>query len=83
MQDYGYNFTNSRRRSNSSSHGHAIGDFKTKFEAVETEPVFEEQVHGAPTDTDEVDDTLDLHKEETADSTSGASVEEEEPAKKM
>ena len=83
MQDYGYNFTNTRRRSNSSSHGHAIGDFKTKFEAADPEPVFEEQLHGAPAETDDVDDHPELHKEETGGSTSGGSVEEEEHAKKV
>ena len=83
MQDYGYNFTNARRRSNSSSHGHAIGDFKTKFEAVDPEPVFEEQLHGASTEVDDVDDHTELHKEETAESTSGGSVEDEEHAKKV
>ncbi|GKZ52053.1 hypothetical protein AbraIFM66951_010161, partial [Aspergillus brasiliensis] len=44
VHDYGYNFTNIRRHSNSSAQG--IADFKTKFEAVEPEPVFEENVHG-------------------------------------
>ncbi|GKZ83757.1 hypothetical protein AnigIFM56816_008853 [Aspergillus niger] len=44
VHDYGYNFTNTRRHSNSSAQG--IADFKTKFEAVEPEPVFEENVHG-------------------------------------
>ncbi|KAI9877865.1 MAG: hypothetical protein M1830_002606 [Pleopsidium flavum] len=82
MQDYGYKFTNARRRSNSSSHGHAIGDFKTKFEAVDPEPVFEEQLHGASTETEDGEDQLSLHKEETTGSTSGGSVEEEEHAKK-
>jgi hypothetical protein len=42
VQDYDYNFTNARRRSNSSNHG--LSDFKTKFETVEAEPVFEEEV---------------------------------------
>lgn len=46
MQDYGYTFTNARRRSNSSTQG--LNDFKTKFETVEPEPVFEEELHGAP-----------------------------------
>ena len=46
MQDYGYTFTNSRRRSNSSAQG--LADFRTKFEAVEPEPVFEERSHGLP-----------------------------------
>ena len=38
MDDYGYTFTNSRRRSNSSTQ--ALGDFKTKFEAIDQDPVF-------------------------------------------
>ena len=61
-QDYGYSFTNARRRSNSSSHGHAIGDFKTKFEAVETDPVFEEELHGAKDDAG-FDEHLGLERE--------------------
>jgi hypothetical protein len=44
VQDYGYTFTNTRRHSNSSNHG--LTDFKTKFETVEQEPVFEEELHG-------------------------------------
>ncbi|EED20326.1 ATPase-stabilizing factor 15 kDa protein, putative [Talaromyces stipitatus ATCC 10500] len=44
VQDYDYNFTNARRRSNSSNHG--LSDFKTKFETVEPEPVFEEEFPG-------------------------------------
>lgn len=80
-QDYGYKFTNARRRSNSSSHGHAISDFKTKFETVESEPMFEEGFHG-PQQGDLDDEHLGLEKAESADSTSSASVEEEEHAKK-
>ena len=52
MQDYGYTFTNTRRRSNSSTQ--AITDFKTKFETIETEPVFEEELHGPSQDEAEV-----------------------------
>ncbi|OKL60412.1 hypothetical protein UA08_04373 [Talaromyces atroroseus] len=48
VQDYDYNFTNARRRSNSSNHG--LSEFKTKFETVEPEPVFEEEV---PPEVDE------------------------------
>lgn len=81
-QDYGYNFTNARRRSNSSSHGHAIGDFKTKFEAVEADPVFEEEYHGAKGNA-KIDEHLGLEKSDSADSISGGSVEEEEHAKKV
>jgi hypothetical protein len=35
---------NARRRSNSSTQG--LADFRTKFETVDPEPVFEEQLHG-------------------------------------
>lgn len=80
MQDYGYKFTNARRRSNSSSHG--LGEFKTKFEAVEADPVFEEELHGHHEDPEE-GENLSLEKEESAGSTSGGSIEEEELAKKM
>lgn len=79
MQDYGYNFTNTRRRSNSSSQ--VIGDFKTKFEGVENDPVFEEELHG-PNESLDDDGHIDLEKAETVDSTSSASVEEEEHVKK-
>jgi hypothetical protein len=44
VDDYKYTFTNARRRSNSSSQG--LADFKTKFEAVEPDPVFEEELQG-------------------------------------
>ncbi|MCJ1412365.1 hypothetical protein MMC19_006459 [Ptychographa xylographoides] len=81
-EDYGYKFANSRRRSNSSTHGNAINDFKTKFEAVETDPVFEEEYHGAPASTED-EENLGLEKEDSADSTSGGSIEEEEHAKKL
>ncbi|KAL8853193.1 MAG: hypothetical protein Q9221_001927 [Calogaya cf. arnoldii] len=80
-QDYGYNFTNARRRSNSSSHGHAISDFKTKFETVEAEPMFEEEFHGAQ-DDDLNEEHIGLEKAESADSNSTASVDGEEQAKK-
>ena len=82
-QDYGYNFTNARRRSNSSSQGRAIGDFKTKFEAVEADPVFEEEYHGAKNDNVGVDEHLGLEKGDSADSISSGSIEEEEHAKKV
>jgi hypothetical protein len=37
---------NARRRSNSSTHN--MKDFKTKFETIDPEPVFEEELHGQP-----------------------------------
>ena len=80
-EDYGYNFANARRRSNSSTHGNAINDFKTKFEAVEADPVFEEEYHGAAGNEEE--EHLALEKEDSAESTSGVSIEEEDVAKKV
>ena len=46
--DEGFTVTNARRRSNSSltSPTH-ISDFKTKFDANELDPVFDETIHGA------------------------------------
>lgn len=78
-QDYGYTFATNRRRSNSGTHGNAIGDFKTKFEHVEADPVFEEDVHGAL--PDEHGEGLTLAKEDSAASTSGGSIDEEDPTK--
>ncbi|KAF5845669.1 hypothetical protein GGP41_009480 [Bipolaris sorokiniana] len=44
VEDIRPNMANARRRSNSSTHN--LKDFKTKFETIETEPVFEESIHG-------------------------------------
>lgn len=80
MDDYGYTFTNSRRRSNSSSQ--ALGDFKTKFETLDQDPVFEEELHGpSRADTEE---SIALEKEESTDtSTLAGSVEGDEGGKKI
>ncbi|EEH35974.1 hypothetical protein PAAG_00297 [Paracoccidioides lutzii Pb01] len=75
MQDYDYNFTNARRRSNSSTQG--LADFKTKFETIEPDPVFEEEVHGPVGDMDGVDGD----KKSTESSTSGVSEAESEVQK--
>ena len=86
-QDYAYNFTNPRRRSNSS--GHLPRDLKTKFEKVDQEPVFEEELHGAPITTAVTETTVaaitlptvdgdEVDKEGSATSTSGGSIEEVE-----
>jgi hypothetical protein len=72
--------TGTRRRSNSSNHG-SLNDFKTKFEHVETDPVFEEEYHG-PAGAEDYEHSA-IEKEESAESTSGASIEEEEHAKKV
>ncbi|PLB44086.1 hypothetical protein P170DRAFT_70825 [Aspergillus steynii IBT 23096] len=43
VQDYDYTLTNARRYSNSSARG--IGEFRTKFETTELEPVFKSNLH--------------------------------------
>ncbi len=105
MEDYGYNVSHPRRRSNSS--GHMSRDFKTKFETNDHEPVFDESLHGVPPPLDEVDEdnaassgdvgiggvdgvgvggvgvvAADEGEKESAASTSGGSIEEEDRAKK-
>ncbi|KAK6368725.1 hypothetical protein LTR64_006882 [Lithohypha guttulata] len=62
--DSGYNFVNNRRRSNSSTQ--TLNDFKTKFEKLDQEPVFEEELHG-PTD-DDVEQASTLSKEDSQSS---------------
>ncbi|PSK34360.1 hypothetical protein B9Z65_8686 [Elsinoe australis] len=75
LEDYDYNLTKPRRRSNSFSAAAGHNIFKTKFEAIEPEPVFEEDIHGP-----EADD-LALEEQSTHSSAgSGGSFEEEEAA---
>jgi len=50
VENENFRFTNARRRSNSSTLSHHMGDLKTKFEINEPEPVFEEDVHGPVAD---------------------------------
>jgi len=69
LDDLDYNLANARRRSNSSTHA-AFKDFKTKFETIETEPVFEEELHGAAAGAD-------ADKESTTSGRTG-SVDEED-----
>jgi hypothetical protein len=59
-----------RRHSNVSISAHS-SNFKTKFEVNEPEPVFEEHVHAAPEEEEEVN----LQKTDT--SSSGGSVDDE------
>ncbi|KXX81937.1 ATPase-stabilizing factor 15 kDa protein [Madurella mycetomatis] len=70
--DEGFNFTNARRRSNSSGVSLSIDNLKTKFDVNEPEPVFEESLHG-PEEQDE----------KTEGSSSGASIDEDKPHKDM
>lgn len=58
--DQSHNVVNPRRRSNSFvDHSQ---DFKTKFETVEPEPVFEEEVHSLP---EEDEDGAELDRDES------------------
>jgi hypothetical protein len=74
IEDYDYNMNNPRRRSNSSSNTHSLKDLKTKFETIEPEPVFEEELHG-PLENSEV-------LENVSTGSTDASVEEEEDTAK-
>ena len=69
--------TNARRRSNSSSYTAGLKDFKTKFEQIDAEPVFEENIHG-PGPEDELVHATRVNTE----SSDGGSIDEEEKAKK-
>lgn len=81
IEDEGFNLSKVRRRSNSSV-DYAKEAFKTKFEAIEQEPVFEEELHGDggknhyPTEAADHLDGADLDKQSTSDSSVG-SIEEE------
>lgn len=71
LEDYAYNMANARRRSNSSTF--TAKDFKTKFETIEPEPVFEEELHGPM--------GAELDKQSTA--STDKSVDEEDANKKL
>jgi len=75
--DHQFNFTNARRRSNSSGYSNNLENFKTKFEFNEPEPVFEETIHGP------VEDEEDQELTKTDTSSSGGSVDEDKPAKDL
>ena len=89
LQDYEYNLTKPRRRSNSFSTAAGHKDFKTKFETVEPEPVFEEETMGGGSGSGTADGAaagdgghvgeMDVDKAST-NSSGGGSVEEEESA---
>ena len=86
MEDYEYNLTKPRRRSNSFSTAAGHKDFKTKFETVEPEPVFEEEMMGnSAADGATIDDAnlgeTDVDKAST-NSSGGGSIEEESAAVK-
>ncbi|PTU17693.1 hypothetical protein P175DRAFT_0511921 [Aspergillus ochraceoroseus IBT 24754] len=68
VQDYEYTFMNTRRHSNSSVQ--SISGFKTKFEAIEPEPVFEEDLHG-PLNETAMDGTFVTKVDSVSSGTSG------------
>jgi hypothetical protein len=67
---------NARRRSNSSSYTAGLKDFKTKFEHIETDPVFEEDIHGA------MDDELPETRRVNTESSEG-SIDDDDKAKSV
>ena len=66
---------NARRRSNSSTQAKSLKDFKTKFETIEPEPVFEESM----AEPDEEGMRLE-HQSTTSTDSSEKSVDEEDKA---
>ncbi|CAK7232702.1 hypothetical protein SBRCBS47491_008361 [Sporothrix bragantina] len=62
--DQTFNFANPRRRSNSSSMTTDIRNFKTKFDVNETDPVFEEDIHGPTEDDDDMLHSMDSNSTE-------------------
>jgi len=79
IQDSGFTIANARRRSNSSSYAAGLKDFKTKFEQIDADPVFEEDIHGVPID----EDLPETRRVNTESSESGGSIDEEEKMKKV
>jgi len=73
VEDVKPNMTNPRRRSNSSGHTRGAKDFKTKFEVVEHEPVFEDM---PPEEEDH--DHIQLEHQSTTSSSDARSVEEDQ-----
>ena len=82
LEDYDYNMTKARRRTNSTSQAAGHNVFKTKFEAIDPEVIeYDEDRHGPS--TGEPADPQDLEKMSTASSadTTG-SVEDEDAVEK-
>lgn len=77
LDEEDFNFTQPRRRSNSSGFAHRIRDFKTKFDVNEPEPVFEESIHG-PQEEESGEDVSN----KTEPSDSGRSSDDEKLMKK-
>jgi len=84
IEDYDVNLTKARRRSNSSTLSRGAKDFKTKFEVVEPEPVFEDMPLEDVEDDAKLDfsnnDHVKLEQQMTESSTSSGQSIDEEPA---
>jgi len=78
VQDEGFNLANARRRSNSSSYTAGLKDFKTKFEHIEQDPVFEEDIHGGAGDDEELPSARRVNTE-----SSDGSIDEDDKAKSV
>lgn len=72
VQDEGFNVANARRRSNSSSYTAGLKDFKTKFETVEQDPVFEEDIHGPAEDEESLNEARRVNTESSEGSVDDA-----------
>lgn len=72
LEDYNYNMSKARRRTNSSSQAAGHSALKTKFEAIDPEVIeYEEDVHGPP--STELEGSQEL--EEMSTSSSADTVE--------
>jgi hypothetical protein len=74
MEDLPINMNNARRRSNSLSQTHGAQAFKTKFELVEAEPVFEDMPQEEANDEEQ---HIRLEQQSSSSSSEGQSVEED------
>lgn len=74
LQDYDVNMNKTRRRSNSSIERNK--DFKSKFEKIDAEPVFEEELHGPR--AEDLEDGGDLDKQSTSDASSASAISYDE-----
>jgi len=82
LEDYSYNPTNPRRRTNSFSAAAGHNLYKSKFEAVDPEVIeFDEDLHGAPMlSAEDKENELEKMSSSSSAGTTG-SIEEEESAK--
>jgi len=74
LEDFSYNPTKPRRRSNSFSVAPGHDSLKSKYETVEQVPVFEEEIHGASA----LEFDNELEKQSTSSSMDSVHEEEKE-----